>query len=98
MVVDPTDILDMLEGPARRHHVDRTDRTPAPPEQPKIDLDALNDPQRMIVESLDSPGSFDEIVRRTGLDAGVVRSETTILELQRIVVRRGERFEASNRF
>ena len=93
MVVDPGDILDMLEAPARRHSIDRADPTQSEPEQPKIDLSALSESQRRIIESLDSPGSFDEIVRRTGLDAGVVRSETTMLELQRFVVRRGDRFE-----
>jgi len=95
MVVDPGDILDMLEGPARRHHVEQVDPDPDAPEPapPMIDLDSLSEQQRQIVVCLDAPGSFDEIVRRTGLDAGVVRSETTILELQKIVVRRGERFE-----
>jgi DNA processing protein len=94
MVVDPSDILDMLEAPARRHRTERGDDGPEQPAAPLFDLTRLSDPQRRIIESLDSPGSFDEIVRRTGLDAGVVRSETTMLELQRIVVRRGERFEA----
>jgi len=94
MVVDPSDILDMLEAPARRHRTERGDDEPEQPAAPLFDLTRLSDPQRRIIESLDSPGSFDEIVRRTGLDAGVVRSETTMLELQRIVVRRGERFEA----
>ncbi len=97
LVADPNDILDMLEGPARRHHVDQTkiESAPEEPAAPRIDLDALSEQQRQIVVCLDSPGSFDEIVRRTGLDAGVVRSETTILELQQIVVRRGGQFEAS---
>lgn len=95
LVVDPPDILDMLEAPARRLHVERGDdpEVEQTEPEPRVDLSKLTEPQRRIVESLDSPGSFDEIVRRTGLDAGVVRSETTILELQRVVVRRGEKFE-----
>ena len=95
LVVDPSDILDMLEAPARRLHVERGGTADSAPEEaaPRIDLEQLSGPQRQIIESLDSPGSFDEIVRRTGLDAGVVRSETTMLEIQRIVIRRGDKFE-----
>jgi len=96
LVTEPNDILDMLEAPARRHHAEGGVRG-ADQSPPPVDLTELSDAQRRIVECLDSPGSFDEIVRRTGLEAGLVRSETTLLELRRVVVRRGERFETRNR-
>ncbi|MCB9846796.1 MAG: DNA-protecting protein DprA [Phycisphaeraceae bacterium] len=94
LVVEPGDILDMLEAPARRRHNETGEPATNQPPALLFDMASLSDPQRRIVECLDSPGSFDEIVRRTGLDAGVVRSETTMLELRRIVVRCGDRFES----
>ncbi len=66
----------------------------APPETTGVPgLAALNltTPQRAILEALASPCTLDELARRTGLDAGVVRSEATVLEVRRVIVRRGDR-------
>lgn len=53
---------------------------------------ALTDRQRTIVGALDHELSLDELVRATGLDAGAVQSELTILELRRLIRREGGTF------
>lgn len=53
---------------------------------------ALTDRQRLIVDALTGPMSFDELVRVTALDAGAIQAELTVLELRRVVKREGGRF------
>ncbi len=53
---------------------------------------SLTDRQRVIVGSLASALTFDELVRATGLDAGVIQGELTLLELRRVIRREGSRF------
>jgi predicted Rossmann fold nucleotide-binding protein DprA/Smf involved in DNA uptake len=49
----------------------------------------LNDDQRAILRTLDDAMSLDDLVRRSGLDASIVRTEITMLELSRLIERRG---------
>jgi DNA processing protein len=53
----------------------------------------LSDGQRTILEALDTPRTMDELIRATGLDAGRVMSELTVLEIRRHVKRAGTRLE-----
>lgn len=53
---------------------------------------ALTERQRLIVNALAGPMSFDELVRVTALDAGSIQAELTVLELRRVVKREGGRF------
>lgn len=53
---------------------------------------ALTERQRLIVDVLKGPLSFEELVRATALDAGAIQAELTVLELRRVVKREGGRF------
>jgi len=99
----PADVLEALEGPARHahgatfgsryagggssapgEHVDRTAVTTVLPAD-------LSDAQRAICAALVEPKTLDELARGTGLAAELLRSETTMLELRRVLVRDGAR-------
>lgn len=51
----------------------------------------LSPTEELIWDSLVTPLTLDEVVRRTGLEAGVVQSSATMLELRRVLVRQGSR-------
>ncbi|MFG0273556.1 MAG: DNA-processing protein DprA [Phycisphaerales bacterium] len=97
LVMTPADVIETLESPARHAHAGThaaryadPAREPAPK---RIDLATLDltDRQRVIVEALAEPRTLDEVVRLTGLDASAVRTEATLLEVQRVLRRVGDR-------
>lgn len=102
LVTDPADVIDLLETPAR-HQFDGVHASryadPGAALDAEIDvgdpstppLGALSPPQQQIVEAIGDGGGIDDLVERTGLAPGVVRSEITMLEIRRVVVKRGDR-------
>jgi DNA processing protein len=97
LVMTPADVIETLEGPARHAHAGThaaryadPAREPAPARVDLATLD-LTDRQRVIVEALAEPRTLDEVVRLTGLDASAVRTEATLLEMQRVLRRVGDR-------
>lgn len=58
----------------------------APPPATPMDL---TDTQRRIVDALAEPRSIDELARATGLEAGRLLADTTMLEIRRVIVRNG---------
>jgi len=103
MVTEPNHVLEALETAARLQHAgthptffDAAAQFPdvaAPrrtdPTKPPFDPTTLNTVQRQIVEALTEPASVEDIARTTGLEAHRIRAEVTMLELRRIVERRG---------
>lgn len=100
LVTTPADVIAQLEAPARHLydgvHADRY-ADPAAPDglfsddaPPSIADANLNEVQRVIIETLADAMSLDDLVRRTGLDAAAVRTEVTMLEVRRLIERRGQ--------
>ncbi len=103
LVTCHTDVLDLLESPARFLHAGVHDARYAPAEAdpdgpalfeapPKpvaaLPLD-LTETQRLIVEALSEPRSIDDLARATGLEASRLLADATVLEIRRVVVRSG---------
>ena len=103
LVTCHTDVLDLLESPARFLHAGVHDARYAPAEvdpdgpamfeaPPKpvaaLPLD-LTETQRRIVEALSEPRSIDDLARATGLEASRLLADATVLEIRRVVVRSG---------
>jgi len=105
LVTDPGDVIHALESPAHHHHrgthaaryeLNRTNGeaelfdTSAP--LPQADTATLlsGDPAR-ILAALEDPMTLDQLAVATGLDPGRLRTEITMLEVQRRVVREGSR-------
>lgn len=64
-----------------------------PAHAPKPAASSLTDVQQAILEALDKPLTPDELARATGLEAGVLRAQVTLLEVRRRIVRKGTRLE-----
>lgn len=84
------------EASVPRPRTTRTSR-PAPGQPPephmpgRVALEALSEGQRKLWEALESPMTTDELTRLTGLDAGRVLAEATLLEMKKLVTRQGSR-------
>ncbi len=94
LVMHPSDVIDQLESPARHLfngvHEHRYGDSNSPPDDDfGLGSSNLNDDQRAILRTLDDAMSLDDLVRRSGLDASIVRTEITMLELSRLIERRG---------
>jgi DNA processing protein len=102
MVTEPAQVLEILESAARHQHAGThpslfQSAQSAPPVassgastgKPTLDLRTLNETQRLIAESLAEPASIEDIARQTGLEASRIRAELTMLEIRRVVERRG---------
>lgn len=103
LITRPADVIELLESGARRQHEGTlpawlegvTGRTPAIEvvgagrgAAPKLTEVSLTEPQRAIVAAIASePLTIDALCRATGLDAGVILAETTLLEVRRVVHR-----------
>lgn len=66
----------------------RADGAPAPA-KPAATLTAN---QAALVNALASPMSFDELARATGIAAGAIQADLTLLELRRVIRREGPKF------
>ena len=66
-----------------------------PPEAPATPgpVGDLSETQQSILGGLDEPRTPDELAASTGLDAGALRAELTMLEIAGRVRRAGSRFE-----
>lgn len=99
LATSPADVLEALEGLARHAHgATFGARYVGASAGPVVEVEAkaalptdLNETQRAICEALAEPRTLDELARGTGLAAEVLRSETTMLELRRVLVRDGAR-------
>jgi len=111
LAASPADVLEALESPARHAHGSthaeritpatsgerETPRArPAAPAAATLPVD-LTEAQRAIVGALSTALTLDELARATGLAAETLRSETTMLELRRVIARDGARFARRTR-
>jgi len=97
LVTEPGDVLSILETPARHTFNGSHESRYADPTRPslfetkpdqKIGLSAS---QTLILQSLSSPRTMDELAVDTGLAPAAIRSDLTLLEIQRRVRREGSR-------
>lgn len=105
MVTTPRDVIDILENAARHaHHGTHGARARGLSNAPDDADDlfattapaasaSLTDRQRLLLEALGEGETIDRLVEATGLDAGQVLAEATMLEIRGLIARRGDRFE-----
>ncbi len=98
-VVEPADVVHTLEN-AARHHFEGTHTArfvdPLKPVVPEASIVSnLDQTQQRIIELLTEPRSADDLAAVLGLELPVLRSELTMLELQRRIVRSGSLFTKS---
>lgn len=105
LVTGPGDVLALLEGPAR-HAFGGTFEArygdpggelfePPAPAGRAFDGPPLSPEQQAILQALGSPRTLDELVASTGLSPASLRSELTMLEIQKRVRREGSRIARS---
>jgi len=102
-VIEPADVIASLENAARHHHagthtarfVEPLRQQTTPDTQPAAV--GLTPTQSRIVQALSEPRSADQIAAELGLEITALRSELTLLELSKRVMRVGGRFQAANR-
>lgn len=102
LVTRPADVVELLEPAARRQHDGAmpawlsavtgrraaADIVAPAPTAPELVEASLSEPQRAILAAIAAgPLTIDELCRATALDAGLLLSETTLLEVRRIVIR-----------
>ncbi len=110
LVVEPGDVLNLLETPARHTHAGThesrySDPTrPVEGELPGMNMESKSRPdigltpvQTQILGALGEAQTLDDLARLTGLLPAALRSEMTILELQRRVVRQGSRISRTQK-
>lgn len=105
LVMEPGDVLNTLETPARHSHAGTHESRYADPrtadeliqpatqaiESKPLPINGLTNEQISILQALSEPRTLDELARDTGLTPSCIRAEMTILELQRRVTRQGSR-------
>lgn len=100
-VVEPADVVHTLENAARHHfegtHTVRFVEPLLPLQEIAAPIPGLSDLQQRIMGVLAEPLSADDIARSLGLELPTLRSELTMLELQKRVVRRGSAFARAPR-
>jgi DNA processing protein len=104
MVLEPADILHLLESPARHAHLGTHTSRFAPPAasatsqseaHPQIYVKTslahtdLSESQCKLLDALDQPRDFDELTRITSLASHTLRADATMLELKKLIARRG---------
>lgn len=103
LVTDPADVISILESHARHLHAGTHDAIASDPGNPGLftpesglapePVGDLSETQKSILCGLDEPRTPDELAASTGLDAGALRAELTMLEIAGRVRRAGSRFE-----
>jgi DNA processing protein len=106
LVVEPADVIQLLETPARHsfhgthesRYVGETQlfETTKPAEKPR-EIGSLSDAQRTILNAIQSPLTMDDLSTATGLPPETLRAEITMLEIQKRIVREGSRIAARSR-
>lgn len=94
LVTDPGDVLALLETPARHSFEGSFEARYADPAAPLFEAKpaiAASSAQAMILQALASPRTMDELAADTGMEIASLRSELTLLEIQRRVRREGSR-------
>lgn len=95
LVIDPSDVIHTLEN-AARHHFEGTHAArfvePLIDSPRAVSVSTLTETQQRIVAQLAEPATADDLARSLDLELPALRSELTMLELQRRVVRRGSFF------
>lgn len=105
LVTDPGDVIAILEAPARHvhsgTHADRYAASAAlglfeadssSPGQADAPSPPLNERRSVIVRALSEAQTIDQLQQATGLELNILRSELTLLEIERRVGREGSRF------
>lgn len=106
LVTEPGDVIALLESPARHLHsgthaeryaasvamslFEAKPSTSSP--IGKTTPTPINERRAAISNALGQPLTMDELLRSTGLDLNILRSELTLMEIERRVVREGSRF------
>lgn len=94
LVTDPGDVLALLETPARHSFEGSFEARYADPGAPLFEAKpaiAATGAQAVILQALASPRTMDELAADTGMEIASLRSELTLLEIQRRVRREGSR-------
>ncbi len=99
LVMNPGDVLSLLESPARHHHggshaARYGGAGPGAVTEPDGEVTArdeagLSPEQRAILAVLERPATIDELAMATSMPPHVLRAELTVLEMQRRVKRDG---------
>ena len=99
LVTHPDDVLEQLgeAGSTLQAARDARDQqatsdSPASPKTPSLFEQNLTDPQQKIVAAADTPKTLDQLAAATGLAAGPLRTELTMLELRGALQREGSKF------
>ncbi|GAB4549406.1 MAG: hypothetical protein Tsb0013_10640 [Phycisphaerales bacterium] len=102
IALEPRDVLDALESPARHAHFGtHASRFPAPadtagqsptPRQPARPAVDLTEEQRLIARALVEPLGLESLSRAVDLPVARVQAELTMLELRKVVERQGAAF------
>lgn len=102
LVIDPGDVLALLETPGRHAHAGTHSMRYSGEREPTADTNepALFDqamdkppstPAERVIAALGEPRTIDELSHQTGCDVATLRATLTVLEIQRVVVREGSR-------
>ncbi len=102
LVTDPGDVIHTLEACAHHQHRGTHSVRFAPPSEdlfspsvpepkPAAPVSIISDTHRSIIEALEEPLTMDQLSAATGLEPGRLRTEVTLLEVQRRIAREGPR-------
>jgi DNA processing protein len=104
LVTDPGDVINALEGCAHHQHRGTHSARYAPAQDLFVQTEAEPKPQsvapvsqahKAILDALAEPLTVDQLSAATGFEVGRLRTEITLLEVQRRVVREGPRLRRS---
>lgn len=105
LVTDPGDVINVLEGCAHHQHrgthsaryASATDLFTQPQAEPKpASLTPVSESHKAILEALEEPLTLDQLSVATGFEIGRLRTEITVLEVQRRVAREGPRLRRTH--
>jgi len=111
LVTEPADVVHALEAAA--HHrfagthaarfgtaesagngLFREAVKPPPNARPRVDPES---PAGRILAALDEPLTMDELVAKTGIETAALRGHAALLEIQKLIVRKGSKLEQAGR-
>jgi DNA processing protein len=96
LVIEPIDVVQALESAANHAQSDRSNQSIAREEgAPGPELFAggrIDLLSAQVLECLGEPLTMDQLIERTAADAGILRAQMTLLEIQGQVSREGSRF------
>ncbi len=89
LVTEPADVINQLEAPAHHTHLGTHPSRYAITSPAPLSHAGLNSLQIAILDQLDKPRTIDELASSLDQPAGKLRSQTTILEIRRLLIRKG---------